>query len=56
VDAWLGELTTKGEKEAKQRQPVQNNFELGNVKIIVERKEGKWACTLIEINSFGDHN
>jgi len=31
--AYLGELDTKGEKEAKQRQPVWNNFELEKWKI-----------------------
>jgi len=31
--ACLGELTTEGEKEAKQQQPVWNNFELEKWKI-----------------------
>jgi len=44
VAACLGELATKKEKEAKQRQPVWNDFELGKLKNIVARKEGKWAC------------
>jgi len=38
--ACLGELITKGEKEAKQRQLVQNDFELEKVKNIVEQKRG----------------
>jgi len=45
--ACLGELATKGEKEAKQWQPDWNDFELGKVKNIVARKGGKWACTMI---------
>jgi len=40
VVAYLGELATKGEKEATQWQPVWNDFELEKGKNIVAQKRG----------------